>query len=140
MNDLCLSGGWDHLPPLNEIIEGIYAFASHCFQLSFISKDRFVSRIQREDHSVSPFLLQSILSISAEWTPSLIERFGSGAKATGIFMKNATELSVKKVYEYPSLETCQAFYLLGIAQERAGWKNSSYVSASQQTTGLFGLC
>lgn len=119
---------WDFLPPVLEIIEAIDAFTRHCFQLSFISRNSFVSRLRHDYRSVSPFLLLSILSVSAGMTPPLVERFGSGTAAAEIFMTHTTELSVKRVYEQPSLETCQAFYLLGVAQQRSGWKNSSYVS------------
>lgn len=122
------SGGWALLPPVPEIIEGIDTFTRRYFQLSFISKTRFVARLQHDYRSANPFLLLSILSISATLTPSLANRFGSGKKAADIFLTHATELSAKKVYEHPSLEACQAFYLLGVAQQRSGWKNLSYVS------------
>ena len=122
------SGDWDLLPPVPEIIDAVDLFTRHYFQLSFICKSRFVFKLRHEYRSVSPFLLLSILSVSAGLTPSLADRFGSGKKAAGIFLMHATELSAKKVYEPPTLETCQAFYLLGIAQQQSGWKNSSYVS------------
>lgn len=122
------SGDWDLLPPVPEIIDAVDLFTRHYFQLSFICKSRFVAKLRHEYRSVSPFLLLSILSISAGLTPSLANRFGSGKKAAEIFLTHATELSARKVYEHPTLETCQAFYLLGVAQQRSGWKNSSYVS------------
>lgn len=119
---------WDLLPPVSEIIDAIDTFVHHYFQLSFISKHLFVSRLNHDRRSVSPFLLLSILSISASLTPSLARRFGSGAKASDIFMDHATKVSKKKVYDPPTLEACQAFYLLGMAQQQREWKNLSGVS------------
>ncbi|SPN99974.1 related to general repressor of transcription [Cephalotrichum gorgonifer] len=119
------SSEWDLLPPVSEVIESVDSFSRHYFQLSFISKNRFIFRLREDHRSVSPFLLLSILSISARLTPSLVRRFGSGPKASEAFIEHATQLSARKVYERPSLEACQAFYLLGIAQQRSGWKELS---------------
>lgn len=115
------------MPPVSEVIQAIDAFTRHYFQLSFISKNRLAASLQHDHRTVSPFLLLGILSISARLTPALVRRFGSGATAVENFMKSAVELSARKVQEHPSLETCQGFYLLGIAQQRSGWKNSSFV-------------
>ncbi|KEZ39365.1 hypothetical protein SAPIO_CDS10063 [Scedosporium apiospermum] len=43
--------------------------------------------------------------------------FGSGVKAAEIFMERAEQLALSKIYDQPSLESCQAFYLLSIAQQ-----------------------
>lgn len=128
VSEASISGDWDLLPPVPEIIAAVDLFTRYYFQLSFICKNRFVDKLRHESRTMSPFLLLSILSVSAGLTPSLATRFGSGKKAAEIFLTHATELSAKKVYEHPTLETCQAFYLLGVAQQRSGWKNSSYVS------------
>ena len=138
-NGINPAADWDLLPSLLEMTEAVDAFTRHCFQLSFISRNSFVTRLQHDYRSVSPFLLLSILSVSAGVTSSLVERHGSSTAAAEIFMTHATEMSVRKVYEHPSLETCQAFYLLGVAQQRSGWKNSSYVSASLSSTIVDGL-
>lgn len=138
VSELNPAADWDLLPPVLEIIEAIDAFTRHYFQLSFISRNSFVTRLRHDYRSVSPFLLLSILSISAGMTPPLVERFGSGTAAAEAFMTHATELSVRKVYEHPNLEACQAFYLLGVAQQRSGWNNSSYVSVLLSSTIIDG--
>lgn len=118
---------WELLPPLPEVIEAVNTFTRHYFQLGFVPKTLFPARLEREHRSVSPFLLLSLLSISARFTSSLTHRFGSGVKAAEIFMERAEQLALSKIYDQPSLESCQAFYLLSIAQQGSGWKNSSYV-------------
>lgn len=115
------------MPPVSEVIEAIDVFTRHYFQLSFVSKSRLVARLQHDYRTVSPLLLLGILSISARSTPAFVRRFGSGAKAAEACMGFAAELSVRKVHDHPNLETCQGFYLLGIAQQRSGWRNSSFV-------------
>lgn len=117
---------WALLPPLNEVIEAVDTFTCHYFQLGFIPKQRFPERLAQDHLSVSPFLLLTILSVSARFTPSLSQRFSSGVKAAETFMEHAQRLAITKIYD-PSLETCQAFYLLSISQQGSGWKNPSYV-------------
>lgn len=118
---------WELLPPLAEVIEAVNTFTRQYFQLGFIPKQLFPARIERDHSSMSPFLLLTILSVSARFTPSLIRRFGTGVKAAETFMERAEQLAVNKIYDQPSLESCQAFYLLSISQQGSGWKNASYV-------------
>lgn len=73
------------------------------------------------------FLLLSILSVSARFTPCLIERYGGGAKATEYFIAKATELVPIEMYK-ASLDRTQAFFLLAIADWGNGNKNRSSVS------------
>jgi hypothetical protein len=116
------------LPPLENIIDGVNRFTRHYFQLGFIPKQQFPERLRKNHLSVNPFLLLSILSISARLSPALCARYGSGIRAAEYFMDKASVLGVGEVYREPSLERCQAFYLLSIAQQGSGIRNKSFVN------------
>lgn len=118
---------WDYLPPLPDVIDAVNQFTRNYFQLGFIPKQTFPERLRTDHRSISVFLLLSILSISARFTPALVERYGGGMKAAEIFMERASAVALTELYEVPSLERCQAFYLLSIAQQGSGLKNKSYV-------------
>ncbi|KAM5348792.1 hypothetical protein ACJ41O_008615 [Fusarium nematophilum] len=119
---------WERLPPLADIIDGINRFTRHYFQLGFIPKHQFPERLLNDYRSVSVFLVVSILSISARLSPTLAARYGSGMKAAEFFMERAAHLAYGELYEEPTLERCQAFYLLSIAQQGSGWRNKSYIN------------
>ncbi|EON99010.1 putative general repressor of transcription-like protein [Phaeoacremonium minimum UCRPA7] len=119
---------WDFLPPLPEIIDAVNQFTRLYFQLGFIPKQLFPERLKKDHRSVSVFLLLSILSISARFTPSIVLRYGDGMKAADIFMERASVVALSELYREPSLERCQAFYLLSIAQQGSGWKNRSFIN------------
>jgi hypothetical protein len=123
-----LSEAWDDLPPLGNLIDGVNRFTRHYFQLGFIPKQRFPERLRKNYLSVNPFLLLSILSISARLTPTLSARYGSGIKAAEYFMERASNLAIGEIYQEPSLERCQAFYLLSIAQQGSGIRNKSFIN------------
>lgn len=118
---------WDYLPSLPDTIEAVNQFTRNYFQLGFIPKQAFPERLRTDSRTISVFLLLSILSISARFTPSLVERYGGGMKAAETFMDRATAVALSELYQVPSLERCQAFYLLSIAQQGSGMKNKSYV-------------
>lgn len=119
---------WDLLPPLPEIIEAVNMFTRHYFQLGFIPKQAFPESLRTNHRSVSVFLVLGILSISARFMPSLVERYGSGVKAADVFMEHASAVALDELYRGPDLERCQAFYLLSIAQQGSGLKSQSSVS------------
>ena len=122
---------WDLLPPLPEIIEAVNKFTRHYFQLGFIPKRQFPERLRTNPRTVSVFFLLGVLSISARLTPSLIQRYGGGGvNVAEIFMERATSVALTELYKEPDLETCQAFYLLSIAQQGSGMKDQSSVSSS----------
>ncbi|KLO85550.1 general repressor of transcription [Fusarium fujikuroi] len=124
-----LSNGWENLPPLPEIVDGINQFTRHYFQLGFIPKEQFPRRILKDRTSVSVFLVVSILSISARLSRPLSRRYGSGIKASEFFMKRATEIALGEIFPTKNtLENCQAFYLLSIAQQGNGLKDESHTS------------
>ncbi|KAL2692122.1 hypothetical protein Neosp_002528 [[Neocosmospora] mangrovei] len=122
------SDEWERLPPLPDIIDGVNRFTQHYFQLGFIPKQQFPDRLLKDYRSVSVFLVVSILSISARLSPSLATRYGSGMKAAEFFMERATNLAYGELYQEPTLERCQAFYLLSIAQQGSGLRNKSYIN------------
>ena len=122
---------FDYLPPREEIIDAVQMFTRHYFQLGFIPKQMFISRLEANQRDVSVFLLLALLSISARFTPSLVQRYGSGMKAADLFMDRASRVALDELYEEPNLERCQGFYLLAIAQQGSGFKNRSSVSGTR---------
>lgn len=119
---------WDYLPPLPDTIEAVNRFTRHYFQLGFIPKQAFIDRLRTDHRSISVFLLLGILSISARFTPVLVERYGDGMKAAETFMERASAVALGELYEPPNLERCQAFYLLSIAQQGSRDQNKSYLN------------
>lgn len=112
-------------PPHKEIIAGCRVFVSSYFQLGFLPKALFLEAITRNVHAVSPFLLSSILSISARFTPALVRRYGNSAvRATETFLHISRTLAPAEMY-HPSLERTQAFFLLAIAEWGHGDKERS---------------
>ena len=119
---------WDTMPPMDEIIDGVNRFTRQYFQLGFTLKKQYPERLRRDRHSTSLFLLLAILSISARLSPPLRLRYGGRVQAAEYFMERAGLVAEEEVYQEPTLERCQAFYLLSIAQQGSGLRNKSYVS------------
>lgn len=124
---------WSLLPEVDVIKEGVVAFTMHYFQLGFIPKERFPLQLQQNPGSMSVFLLLSLLSISARFNKKIQARHGESQKAVDWFMRNAERLAINELYQPPTLERCQAFLLLSIAQQGCGMSNSSYVSILVKT-------
>ncbi|KAI1391939.1 uncharacterized protein F4822DRAFT_425157 [Hypoxylon trugodes] len=124
-----LENEWDLLPSIEVVVDGINAFTNNFFQLGFIPKKYFPKMVQENPSSVSAFLLLSILAISARFSKALAEDYGSGLKAATEFMHKAQCLATHELYQQPTLERCQAFYLLSIAEQGSGKSNTSYISA-----------
>ncbi|KFG80430.1 hypothetical protein MANI_012958 [Metarhizium anisopliae] len=118
---------WENLPPLEELIDGVNLFTKQYFQLGFIPKEQYPERLRKDSRSTSLFLLMGILSISARLSPAFKLRYGTGVKAAEYFMERASSIAFEEVYQEPTLERCQAFYLLSIAQQGSGERNRSYV-------------
>jgi hypothetical protein len=118
---------WDLLPPLPEIIDAVNKFTRHYFQLGFIPKLLFPERLRNRSRSVSVFFLLGILSVSSRLTPSLVARYGSAVRAAEAYMERAEALTQNELYKEPTLERCQGFYLLSIAQQGSGMKHKSSV-------------
>ncbi|KAK9777364.1 putative Zn(2)-C6 fungal-type domain-containing protein [Seiridium cardinale] len=124
---------WSLLPEVDIIKEGVVAFTLHYFQLGFIPKERFPLQIEQYPASVSVFLLLSILSISARFNKKIQARYGNSQRAVEWFMKSAERLAINELYQQPTLERCQAFLLLSIAQQGCGMSNSSYINMGVAT-------
>lgn len=123
-----LADDWESLPPTEEIIDGVNLFTKQYFQLGFIPKEQYPERLRKNLRATSLFLLTSILSISARLSPALKLRYGNGVKAAEFFMGRASSIANEELYQEPTLERCQAFYLLSIAQQGSGERNSSYIN------------
>ncbi|KAJ3475708.1 hypothetical protein NLG97_g9366 [Lecanicillium saksenae] len=121
-------GSWENLPPLEDLIDGVNRFTRHYFQLGFISKKQYPEKLRKDHRSCNLFLLLSILSISARMSPVLIARYGTKVKATEFFMERASAMALDQIYAEATLERCQAFYLLSIAQQGSGLRNKSYIN------------
>ncbi|OHE99800.1 hypothetical protein CORC01_04936 [Colletotrichum orchidophilum] len=119
---------WEFLPPLPEIIDAVHGFTRKYFQLGFIPKELFPQQLQRDHRSVSVFLLLSILSVSARFSPALAQRYQGEMQAVDFFMERASNLALNELYQEPTLERCQAFYLLSLAQQGSGMRNRSYIN------------
>lgn len=113
-----------YFPPQEEVVAGCRVFISSYFQLGFLPKAIFLRSITRSLHSVSPFLLASILSIAARFTPSLVRRYGGSGRATENFLQIARAMSPAEMYK-PSLERTQGFFLLAISEWGNGDKDRS---------------
>lgn len=110
-------------------MDAVTSFVRHYFQLGFIPKQMFMERLRTDHRSISPFLLLGIISISARFTPSLVKQYRTGVEASEAYIASASRLALKLLYDKPSLQTCQGFYLLSIAQQGSGLKNASFVSS-----------
>ncbi|KAK1826686.1 hypothetical protein QBC39DRAFT_363766 [Podospora conica] len=119
---------WDQLPPLDVIIDAVHKFTRHYFQLGFIHKQAFPERLRTNPRTVSPFFLLSLLSVSSRLTPSLVVHYGSAVQAADSFMERASRVALTELYKEASLERCQAFYLLSIAQQGSGMKYQSSIN------------
>lgn len=113
-----------YFPPHEEVVAGCRVFVLSYFQLGFLPKAIFLRSISRSLNSVSPFLLASILSISARFTPSLVRRYGGPGRATENFLQIARTMSPAEMYK-PSLERTQGFFLLAISEWGNGDKDRS---------------
>jgi hypothetical protein len=122
------SDNWDLLPPVEDRVEAAKMFTTRFFQLGFIPKERFIRRLEADDRSISVFLLLSLLSVSARYVTSLQERYGDKMNAVNEFIERASRVAVAELYQQPTLQTCQAFYLLACAQQGSGYKNNSSVN------------
>ncbi|CEJ86381.1 hypothetical protein VHEMI04090 [[Torrubiella] hemipterigena] len=119
---------WAGLPPVPDLVDGVNRFTRYYFQLGFLNKVQFPEKLLSNPKSVNVFLVLSILSISARLSPCLRDRYGTGIHAAEFFMEKAQDVATREVYAEPTLERCQAFYLLSIAQQGSGLRNKSYIN------------
>ncbi|KAI1501631.1 hypothetical protein F5X99DRAFT_381949 [Biscogniauxia marginata] len=124
-----LAHEWDLLPSIDIVIDNIDTFTKHFYQLGFVPKKAFPRGVRENPESMSVFLLLSMLCISARFNQYFIKTYGDGLKAATEFMQRAQRLAIHELYQEPTLERCQAFYLLSIAEQGSGKSNTSYISA-----------
>ncbi|KAI1638049.1 hypothetical protein F4809DRAFT_278740 [Biscogniauxia mediterranea] len=120
---------WDLLPSLDIVLDNIDTFTKHFYQLGFVPKKTFPKCLRENPESMSVFLLLSMLCISARFNNYFIKTYGDGLKPATEFMQRAQRLAIHELYQEPTLERCQAFYLLSIAEQGSGKSNTSYISA-----------
>lgn len=118
--------GWEALPPYDEVVDGVQTLITSYFQLGFIPKSLFFEELRRDRNSVSIFLLLSILSVSARFTPCLVKRYQGGSNATRVFLQRATCLIQEQMFT-PNLESIQGFFLMSIAEWGNGDKHRSLI-------------
>ncbi|KAL4944304.1 hypothetical protein BDV06DRAFT_220458 [Aspergillus oleicola] len=121
------------LPPFDELLEGVHIFTTSFFQLGFIPKTLFFERLRKDPDSVGTFLLLSILSISARFTPSLVKRYDGASNATELFLSRAAALVPTQMYK-PSLEATQGLFLMSIAEWGTGDKHRSSMHMGMAVT------
>ncbi|KAK1229894.1 hypothetical protein PQX77_006993 [Marasmius sp. AFHP31] len=76
---------------------------------------------------ISPFLLLSMLSISARFTPSLIQRYKGPANAALVFAKRAQQLAGEEILGAATLERAQGFFLCSIWSWGSGFRDRSWI-------------
>ncbi|GAA5961373.1 hypothetical protein JCM8115_003423 [Rhodotorula mucilaginosa] len=89
-------------------------FVTQFCQLGFLHRPTFLHELQTGTGAHSPFLLASMLALSARLTPAIVKYFGSPRDATRFFLSRAHNLLVDGLYA-PSLDRVQALYLLSLA-------------------------
>ncbi|KAH8646815.1 fungal-specific transcription factor domain-containing protein, partial [Xylariales sp. PMI_506] len=128
------------LPPYDEVVSGIQTLTTSYFQLGFIHKALFFEQLRNDRNSVSPFLLFSILSVSARFTPCLVKRYQGGPNATQVFLERATCLIQEQMF-HPTLDSIQGFFLMSIAEWGNGEKHKSliYMGIAVRLAGILRL-
>ncbi|KAH7037471.1 uncharacterized protein B0I36DRAFT_314143 [Microdochium trichocladiopsis] len=117
------------LPDTNTILIAVDAFFRKFNQLSFLSTDRFAQQVREDVNSVSAFLLCSIVAVSARYVRMLRDHYGGGMLAVANLTDRAEQAGRLEIFEEATLERCQAFLLLTIAQQGSGRIDPSYMSA-----------
>ncbi|KAK5128735.1 hypothetical protein LTR85_000068 [Meristemomyces frigidus] len=114
------------LPPHGDVVEGCQVFLTTGLQLGFLPKALYLEAVSRDMHAVHPFLLFSVLAISARFTACLAKRFGGSSNASDYFIELASHCVAEQMYE-TSLENMQAFFLLGMAEWARGNRSRSSI-------------
>lgn len=115
----CLQVGQSNRPSQSLII--------HSQAVGFIPKALFLEQLDSGPESVEVFLLLSMLSISARFTPRLCSRFGGSKPASDFFLDLAYAMVPYEMWK-TSLENTQAFFLLGMADWGKGERDKSSIN------------
>lgn len=68
-----------------------------------------------------------MLSISARFSPALIQRYQNPAAAAQVFAKRAQTLVGEEMLAPPSIERAQAFFLCSIWSWGTGYRDHSWI-------------
>lgn len=90
-------------------------FVTRFCQLGFLHRPTFLHKLQTGTGAHPPFLLASMLALSARLTPAVVNYFGSSSDATQFFLSRAHNLLVDELHA-PWLDRIQALYLLSLAE------------------------
>ncbi|KAK8005188.1 hypothetical protein PG990_011225 [Apiospora arundinis] len=112
------------LADVETVKEGVRAFNRHFFQLGFIAIEDFLGQVERDPGKIGPFLLVSILSISARFK----RNYDAAQKIVKSYLDCAEKLALRELYQPITLERCQAFFLLSIAQHGMGETSRSNIN------------
>ncbi|CAK7223802.1 hypothetical protein SCUCBS95973_005304 [Sporothrix curviconia] len=118
---------WNLLPPHSELLAGCRVFLATCLQVGFIPKALFLEQMETDPASVNVFLLLSMLSISARFTPELCARFRNDGKAAAEFFMDVAHVVTADQMWHTTLENTQAFFLLGMADWGRGARDRSAI-------------
>ena len=75
-------------------------------RIQFLPEAILLERLKQEPDSIPPFLLLSVLALSAGWTPSLVDKYGDARTAGNVFYKKAMGYISSEMLS-PSLASCQ---------------------------------
>lgn len=115
------------LPLQDELVEACDWFFLTYFQLGFLHKPTFMHQLQTSPQSLSVFLLLSMLSISARFTPTLIQRYETPSNAAQVFAKRVQTLVGEEILGAPTLDRAQAFFLCSIWNWGSGYRDRSWI-------------
>ncbi|EPQ53165.1 hypothetical protein GLOTRDRAFT_140076 [Gloeophyllum trabeum ATCC 11539] len=104
----------DILPPQELIEEACDIFFVRINQCAFLHKPTFIARLRDPARVVSSVLIYAICASTYRFSPGLVQFCGSCKRPPSYFGDRARALLFEALGE-PTLEACQAAYLLGIA-------------------------
>ncbi|TFK51432.1 hypothetical protein OE88DRAFT_1659456 [Heliocybe sulcata] len=102
------------LPPQELIEEACDIFFVRINQCAFLHKPTLIARLRNPARVVSPVLVYAICAVAYRFSPGLVQFCGSCKRPPSYFGERGRALLFEALGE-PTLEACQAAYLLGIA-------------------------
>jgi len=116
-----------HILPTGSVFRLLFSSQRPYTLTGFLHKPTFMHTLLTSPSSLSPFLLLSMLSISARFTPSLIQRYQTGPNAAQVFAKRAQKLAGEELLGAATLERAQGFFLCSIWSWGSGYRDRSWV-------------
>jgi hypothetical protein len=87
--------------------------------LAFIHRATFINKIRDTRTQVEPVLILAMCALAVRFVPGLVEFCMANRWTTNYYADTARRLVLEAVEE-PSLESCQAAYLLGLSDWSSG--------------------